>query len=315
MDRQNKGVGCRTLLLVVVLALFMGALAGGAAGGALGYYVAQQSPAPSAAVVTQPSASSLPITEVAAVKTDSAIVDAVKKAKPAVVTVVNTLQPQRVPSIFGQPRTRQGQAMGTGVIIDQQGHIITNDHVIQGAQKLEVVFDNGDKSEAKLVGTDPFSDLAVLQVAGKPMPAVAELGDSSSLQLGEPVIAIGSALGDLKDTVTLGVVSGLNRQMQANNSSLVEGEGLIQTDAAINHGNSGGPLVNVRGQIIGINELVVTSSPNGDVAQGLGFAIPANTLKRVAAQLMQNGKVSHPFLGVTYQTLTPQLAAANDLSL
>lgn len=309
MDAQPRGFGCKTLILVVIVALFMGVLSGGAAGGALAYYfVSQATPATTAASTNQPAVS--PASQTVQVKVDSAIVEAVKKAKPAVVTIISTVQAQRS-SVFG-PITRQGQAVGTGVIIDPQGYIVTNNHVIEGARSIQVVFDNGDKADAQLIGTDLFSDLAVIQISGRQMPGVAELGDSSALQLGEPVIAIGSALGDLKDTVTVGVVSGLNRRMSANSSSSIEG--LIQTDAAINHGNSGGPLLNLAGQVIGINELVLSSDGSGDVAQGLGFAIPVNMVKTVTAQLINGSKVSRPFLGVTYQMLTSQLASANDLS-
>jgi 2-alkenal reductase len=238
-------------------------------------------------------------------------VQAIKKVNPSVVTVLATTQ-QQIRSPFG-PRTRQGQATGSGVIIDSKGYIVTNQHVIDGATQIQVLFEDGGKSDAKLVGGDAFSDIAVLQVSDRAMPGVAELGDSKSMQVGEPVIAIGSALGDFRDTVTVGVVSGLNRQLSANEGSSLEG--LIQTDAAINHGNSGGPLVNVSGQVIGINTLVISTDNNGDAAQGLGFSVPVNTVKYVAAQLLATGRVSRTFLGVSYTTLSPQVAAANNLSV
>ena len=312
MQASGKGFGCKTLLLVIVVALVMGVLGGGAAGGSLAWYMAKSAPAVVAPVALNTTAQPVVAQRQSVTLTaDTAIVDAVKKVSPAVVTIVNTLTAQRAPSRFGAPRTQPGQAVGTGVIIDAQGYIVTNNHVIEGAQKIEVLFENGDKAEAKLIGVDTFGDLAIVQVTDKPMPAVAHLGDSSALQVGEPVIAIGSALGDFKNTVTVGVVSGLNRRVDANAASSLEG--LIQTDAAINHGNSGGPLLNAAGQVIGINTLVVRSDGGGDVAEGLGFAIPASTVQYVSSQLIGGGKVSRPFLGVTYQMLTPQLAAANDL--
>jgi 2-alkenal reductase len=303
MDNQLKRFGCGTLLLVLLLALFAGVLGGGAAGGALAYYMVSQAPQPAALPApivqqaTQPNAPSQIIT----LKQDTAIVEAVKKVKPAVVTVLNTLR----------TRTGRGQATGTGVIVDAKGYIITNNHVVEGAQKIEVLFENGDKIEAKLVGADAFSDLAVLQVTGKTMPAVAQLGDSAALQVGEPVIAIGSALGNFRNTVTVGVVSALNRRLSANDASAQEG--LIQTDAAINHGNSGGPLLNAAGQVIGINTLVVRGD-SSDAAEGLGFAIPVNTVKYVTAQLTDKGKVARPFIGITYQMLNAQVAAANNVN-
>ena len=317
MDTEGRGFGCRTLLTVLFVALLMGVLGGGVTGGVLTYYFIQQTPATlPAAVDVVPAAQNVPgttpQTQVVQLQQNSAIVDAVKKVNPAVVTIVSTLTTQRPPSIFG-PRTAPGQAIGTGVVIDPKGYIITNNHVIDGAQKIEILFESGDKVTATLVGADPFSDLAVLQVTGKTMPAVAQLGDSRALQVGEPVIAIGSALGDYQDTITVGVVSALNRKVDANQGSSLEG--LIQTDAAINNGNSGGPLINAAGQVIGINTLVVRSDANGDVAEGLGFAIPSATVQQVSAELIAQGKVVRPFMGVSYTMLNPQLAAANDLTV
>ena len=284
---DSKTFGWKTLAVVFVMVLFMGVLGGGVTAGALTFYFEQQMQSPSASMSAAPVAQMLPAaapnTQLLKLEQDNAIVEAVKKTNPAVVTIVNTLQPQRVRSPFGT-RTQQGQAVGTGVIIDAQGYIVTNNHVIDGAQNLEVLFNNGDKATAKVVGADAARDLAVIQVTGKTMPAVAELGDSTALQVGEPVIAIGAALGDFQDTVTVGVVSALNRQVDASaNSSL---QGLIQTDAAINHGNSGGPLLNASGQVVGINTLVVRSDPAGDIAEGLGFAIPASTVKQFVAQFI-----------------------------
>lgn len=308
MDTQNRGVGCRTLFVVVVLALIVGVLGGGVAGGSIAYVMASQQKPVAQIISSAPAAS--PAAQVQAIKQDSAIVEAVKKINPAVVTVVVTTQ-TRVNSAFG-PRNRQGQATGTGVVIDEKGYIVTNQHVVDGATAVQVLFQDGGKSDAKVIGADAFSDLAVLQVSDRAMPGVAELGDSKNLQQGEPVIAIGSALGDFRDTVTVGVVSGLNRQLSANEGSALEG--LIQTDAAINHGNSGGPLVNINGQVIGINTLVVSTDNNGQLAQGLGFAVPVNTLKYVTAQLLASGRVARPFMGVTYTTLNPAIAAANNLA-
>ena len=211
----------------------------------------------------------------------------VRQANPAIVTVVNQLS--------------GGVASGSGFIIDQQGHIVTNNHVIDGTQGLQVIYYDGQKASARLVGTDPVNDIAVIQVSGA-VPGTVNWGDSSKLELGQPVVAIGSALGNFANSVTVGVVSGLNRR--------VGGTGpLIQTDAAINHGNSGGPLLNLNAEVIGVNALVVRDGSNGDQAEGLGFAIPANTAHTIATQLMQTGSVARPYLGVTYQTLTAQAAA------
>jgi 2-alkenal reductase len=234
---------------------------------------------------------------------DEAIVQVVDKVGPAVVTVINTLDPS-------QTQGYCGQASGTGVIISDQGYIVTNNHVVEGQQSLEVIFANGDKSDAQLVGADNIADLAVLKV-NRTLPAVATLGNSDDLKPGETVIAIGSALGNFANTVTVGVISGLNRTLQTDQN--VNMENMIQTDAAINHGNSGGPLINLRGEVVGINTAVLRSSGMGDVAEGLGFSIPANTVKDVTGQLIANGKVPRPYLGIVSQPLSRALSAYYNL--
>jgi 2-alkenal reductase len=223
-----------------------------------------------------------------------------------VVTVVNRLDPSQGVA---------GEARGSGVIIDKDGRIITNNHVVEGAASggIQVIFYNGEKAQAHLVGTDVISDLAVLKV-DETVPAFAELGDSSALKVGETVIAIGSALGDFENTVTVGVVSGLNRTLQSPDG--VNMENMIQTDAAINHGNSGGPLLNLSGQVVGINTAVVRSTSdagNGDIAEGLGFAIPVNTAKTISSQIITNGKVIRPFLGVQSRPINQAVASYYDL--
>lgn len=228
-----------------------------------------------------------------------AVVQVVERTRSAVVTVLNRIDSGRG---FG------GQASGSGVIIDNEGHIITNNHVIQGASPggLQIIFDNGDSTEAELVGADPGSDLAVLKVEGS-IPGFATLGDSNKLKVGETVIAIGSALGTFENTVTVGVISGLRRTLTGGNTRL---ENMIQTDAAINQGNSGGPLLNLSGEVVGINTAVVRGD-GGDVAEGLGFAIPVNRVKVIAGPVI-SGK-PRPFLGVATEPITREAAAAYDL--
>jgi serine protease Do len=222
------------------------------------------------------------------------VVDAVG---PAVVTVVNKLDPQQ---------GFAGEASGSGVVIDAKGYIVTNNHVVANNSALQVIFSDGRTVNATLVGSDDISDLAVLKVDGA-VPGVATLGDSSKLRAGQMVIAIGSALGDFQNTVTTGVISGLNRKLQRDNG--IPMEDLIQTDAAINHGNSGGPLLDLRGDVIGINTAVVRASGQGDVAEGLGFAIPVNTVKTITGQLIAQGKVPRPYLGVNTRQVTPAMAS------
>ena len=234
---------------------------------------------------------------------DEAVVQVVDKVGPAVVTVINQLDPR-------QNQGFSGQASGSGVIIDAKGYIVTNNHVVAGQSALQVIYADGRKVDATLVGADAISDLAVLRVPA-PVPAVATLGDSAALRAGETVIAIGSALGDFRNTVTQGIISGLNRTLPGDNG--VQMENLIQTDAAINHGNSGGPLLNLRGEVIGINTAVVRATGAGDVAEGLGFSIAVNTVKSISAQLVARGKVPRPYLGVQSRPITRSIAAYFDL--
>jgi 2-alkenal reductase len=230
---------------------------------------------------------------------------AVRETGPAVVTVVNQLSAQV--RAGGSP-----QATGSGVIIDSRGYIVTNNHVVEGQRSLEVIFSDGQKAPATLVGTDPFTDLAVVKVDVR-VPDVAEYADSDALEPGQPVVAIGSALGDFQNTVTAGVISALHRDID--DSGSVALQNLIQTDAAINHGNSGGPLLDVSGKVVGINVAVVRGSGfTGDTAEGLGFAIPSNTAREISSQIIDDGAVERPYIGISYQLINPQIAAYYDLS-
>jgi len=203
------------------------------------------------------------------------------------------------------------QSSGSGVVLDTRGNIVTNAHVVEGAKTLSVVFADGSQASAEVVGRDtPFTDLAVVraaQPAGKP----AVFGDSDALTPGQRVVAIGSALGDFRNTVTSGIISGLHRTWRGTGATAVED--LIQTDTAINHGNSGGPLVNAAGQVIGINTSVIRQTSGGEVVEGIGFAIPSNTVRAVADQLIAKGRVARPSLGVAYQQVNPGLASLYSL--
>lgn len=304
MYEKGSGIRPARTILVLVVAVLLGTGGGAVVGGLAGYTVARNR-------IT--SASVVPEVQVAAPTTyltlteDSAIISAVAKVKPAVVTVINTLPPQV--GFFGQ--ILEPQASGSGVIIDDRGYVITNNHVVENNLSLQVIFADDTKVPATLVGADAFSDLAVVRVEGE-VPAAAELGDSAALQPGEPVIAIGSPLGDFRGTVTVGVISALDRRLEVGGGLTMEG--LIQTDAAINQGNSGGPLVSALGQVVGINTAIVRGSgAGGPVAEGLGFAIPSNVVEEVAAQLIQYGQVRRPYLGVDWVPITPRIASAYDL--
>ncbi|HEX8680853.1 MAG TPA: trypsin-like peptidase domain-containing protein, partial [Ardenticatenaceae bacterium] len=187
----------------------------------------------------------------------------------------------------------------------EDGYIVTNNHVIEGARQFAVTYDDGERVPATLVGASPEFDLAVLKVEG-PVPAVATWGDSSAVPVGSQVIAIGSALGDFQNSVTLGILSGVNRQLE-------EIPGMLQTDAAINHGNSGGPLLNRQGEVIGINTMVIRGGYSN--AEGLGFAIPSSLARSVTQQLIETGAVQWPVIGVFAGALNPQLAEEYGVSI
>jgi 2-alkenal reductase len=237
---------------------------------------------------------------------ETSITKAAKKVGPAVVTVVGTVPGQM--TFFGP--TGDQTVSGTGFFITDQGYIVTNNHVVEGTQQVNIVLSDGTQEKATIVGTDPYSDIAVLKTDGK-APAVATLGNSDRLDPGESVIAIGSPLGDFKNTVTVGVVSATGRSIDSGNGYTIEN--LIQTDAAINHGNSGGPLVNLAGDVIGLNTLIVRNTNNGDVAEGLGFAIPISTAQAVAQQIIQQGYFARPYLGISYQPISPDIASRYNL--
>jgi 2-alkenal reductase len=230
----------------------------------------------------------------------------VQRVGPAVVTVVGTIPGQT--DIFGQSADQT--VSGSGFFISNQGYIITNNHVVEGTNAMTVVLSNGSQQKATVVGTDQFNDIAVLKTDGS-VPAVAALGNSDILKPGETAIAIGSPLGDFKNTVTMGVVSATGRSIDTGNGYQMEG--LLQTDAAINPGNSGGPLVNLAGEVIGVNTLIVRGSGNGAVAEGLGFAIPINTAQAVAMQIIQKGYFAHPYMGIAYQPIAPDIASSYNL--
>lgn len=281
----------RWLALLAALGMACSGLTGALAGGSAVYLAAGRL-APAQGAAGQP----IPLVY----DISTAITEAVARAAPAVVTVVNHLPPR--PSPAGPAVERV--ASGSGVIVTPEGHVVTNNHVVEGAARLEVVLADGTVLPARLVGTDAFADLAVIHYEG-PVPAVADWGNSDMLRPGETVIAIGSPLGDFKNTVTVGVVSATSRAIDTGGGFQLSG--LIQTDAAINQGNSGGPLVNLAGQVIGINTLVVRGGTTA--AEGLGFAISSNTARAVAEQLIARGYVARPYLGIRWQPIGPADAA------
>jgi S1-C subfamily serine protease len=221
--------------------------------------------------------------------------------------VVETVQPDPFFGLpFGFPELQSREALGSGFVIDKAGHVLTNFHVVENARQITVSFSNRDRVNATVVGLDPSTDVAVLKVDVKsraltPLP----LGDSDTVRVGDPVVAIGNPFG-LERSVTAGIVSALQRQLAAPNSSSIDQ--VIQTDAAINSGNSGGPLLNSRGDVIGVNTAIATGSDIERGNVGIGFAVPINTVKNVAAQLIEHGKVERAHLGVEVQPIDERLA-------
>jgi 2-alkenal reductase len=233
-------------------------------------------------------------------ETPPSIADIVAEVNDGVVTVINQ---QQFRGFFDEPSgDLQPAGTGTGFVISEDGYIVTNQHVVEGSESLEVIFANGERAEATLVGLDSFTDLAVIKV-DQPMQTVLTFGDSTTLRPGDEIIAIGSALGDYTNTVTQGVISGLGRQLSGNLRNM------IQHDAAINPGNSGGPLLNMAGEVIGVNTAVVRQASTGVSAEGLGFAIPSASVQEIVNTLIAEGEVVRPYLGISYQVVTPNIAS------
>lgn len=281
--------------------LLVGAVVGGIAGGGVAAIVVgrgQGGPGlPSAAPATLPPAPSVP----AGVADPGAVAPAAEALSPSVVTVVNLLA------------NGQAQGSGSGFLVDAaRGYIVTNSHVVSNARgtgvgaAFEVIFPDSRQVSARLVGRDPETDVAVLEVGRQDVAALA-LGDSDAVPIGATVVAIGSALGDFRNSVTAGVVSGKGRRLPSETNADVFLEDLIQTDAAISPGNSGGPLIWVATrQVIGVNTLVIREPGS----EGLGFAVSSNTVRDIADELIRNGRVERGRIGIAYQNFTGRQAAS-----
>jgi 2-alkenal reductase len=300
------------LALLILILVFGAGLCGALIGGVVVYNVTADRITGSTEVAIAPTATkAVADTQgsltIQTINIDTAITEAVEKVGSAVVTVVGQM-PDQV-SFFGM--VSGGSSSGSGVIISDQGYILTNYHVIEDAESLSVILANGDERSVEVIGSDQFTDLAVLKVDGE-LPAVAELGNSDALKPGETVIAIGSPLGNFKNTVTTGVISATGRSLDSGNGYLLEN--LLQTDAAINQGNSGGPLVNLAGQVIGINTMIVRDSQSSStVVEGLGFSVPSSTVQIVAEQIIANGSIARPNMGIRYQSIDSTIARRYNL--
>ncbi len=239
---------------------------------------------------------------------ESSIASVAEKVGPSVVSIITQAN---VTSYFGGASS--SEAAGTGIIVSKDGYIMTNNHVIRSASTVSVIDSKGAiYKDVKIIGRDPLNDIAFLKVTSDTEFTPAELGNSSTIRTGQQVVAIGNALGQYSNTVTSGIISGMGRSVVASSETGDSRESLtdlIQTDASINPGNSGGPLVNMAGQIIGINTAVAQDS------NGIGFAIPVNSTKGILAGVLENGKVSRAYLGISYVTVTPDIANEYNLSV
>ncbi len=279
-----------------VVALIIGLVIGSIVGGIFGTYLVFRNPSifPWAQVsTTTEQRTEYVLSSNEAPSIENAIVNVVNVVSQSVVRIVSTKEV--INFFFLQTEPQQG--LGSGVIINPDGLILTNYHVIEDADKIEVTLSSGKTCKGVVIGTDPISDVALVQIDEKNLPA-AKLGDSAKLKVGQYVVAIGNPYG-LDHTVTTGVISALERNINIGNKTMY---GIIQTDAAINPGNSGGPLVNLEGEIVGINTMIYSQ------AQGLGFAVSADTCKKVIDSIKKTGKMEWPYIGIELTTMTEELA-------
>lgn len=291
--RKRSGGGVAAAIVIGVLALLV-------AGGALAVSILNMINAKNVQPVATVSADGY-YTGNSIEFEETSIANIVSKVTPAVVSIISEI---RTTSYFGYSGT--SQASGTGMIVTPDGYIITNKHVIDGARSVQVVTDSGDTYDnVEIVGTDPLNDVAYLKIKNVSNLPTIPLGDSKTIAVGQPVLAIGNALGAYQNSVTQGIIGGTGRSVEASDSNGQNVEYLtdmLQTDAAINPGNSGGPLVNAAGEVIGINTAVSTD------AQGLGFAIPISAVKGMLNSIIDNGKAERAYLGLSYLAITSEVA-------
>ena len=293
-----------TRILGRAAGLFAAALAGGAiALGGAAVFGTFDEESPTIHVIGDDPGQPAPITPSTS-PSGRSINDIYRSAGPGVVQITSTTVVENDPVFdpFGVPQEQT--ALGSGFVIDKAGYIVTNFHVVQGAERVEVSFSNKRSMRASVVGSDASTDIALLKVGAKSRAlAPLQLGNSDHVAVGDPVVAIGNPFG-LERTVTAGIVSALQREITAPNSYTIDH--VIQTDAPINSGNSGGPLLDAQGKVIGVNSQIATGGGGGNV--GIGFAVPINTVKEVVAQLKEKGRVDRAHLGVSAVAITPQLA-------
>mgnify|MGYP000670250832 FL=1 len=317
---QNNGFG-----KIIVTALVAGALGGGITYGGMSYFNSSNDNGTGTSLVSTNKNGNTKISNVK-VNLNTQAEKAFNATKNSVVSVINlqreSSSDDSLAGILGQIQGRsssssnsksgelEASSEGSGVIYKKSGntaYIVTNNHVVSGANALEIILSDGSKASAKVVGKDSVTDLAVLKITSNKVKSVAEFGDSDNIKVAEPVLAIGSPLGSQYATsVTQGIISAKKREVpQTSESGAQVGNAtVIQTDAAINPGNSGGPLINFAGQVVGINSMKLAQDQQGTSVEGMGFAIPSNEVVTIINQLIKNGQVTRPALGIGYTDLS-----------
>lgn len=304
---EEQGTRWRLILAVMAVAVFVAAVSGGLAGAGIALMVSgddDSEPAAVAAAGNEPPSTVLQVSEA------SAATDTFAKVSPGVVTLIVQAQ-----NTDANGRATRETNLGSGVIIDDRGYIVTNEHVVRGATRIVVKLANGEERPGVLVGDDkPFTDIAVVRMQPDNLTVV-PVGDSDALVPGQGVLTIGSiafsaTLIDFRNTITRGVVSGIHRRWPRDDTVM---EDVIQTDAAINHGNSGGPLLTLNGQVVGIVTTVIRSTQAGQAVQGVGFAIPSKVFMPIVTELIATGKTTRPYVGIVHKQVTAEVAAQNRL--
>jgi S1-C subfamily serine protease len=294
---KGRSMHPRTTRTATIAAALVVAAGIGAGGGAATYAALSDEGAGTRTVISSPTAAESP--QPAASTSESKSVSEIYEQTYKSVVEITSISSQSTP--FGQEEQARGQ--GSGFVYDAEGHIVTNQHVVDGAETVSVRFWDGSTYDGTVVGSDPSTDLAVIKVeAPANVLEPLALGKSDDLTVGETVVALGSPFG-LEGTVTSGIVSALHRQMTAPNNFTINDS--IQTDAAINHGNSGGPLVNGAGEVVGVNAQIESESGGSD---GIGFAIPSKTVESIVPQIIANGSVEHAYLGVGVAEISQSVA-------